>query len=198
MQGLHVRDIADRAGTSADKLGRVLRFLCSRHIFREVSPNVFSANRISSMLDTGKSHAEIVAKYVFIYLHWILPNYVASSFNKHDNTSGFPALMGHWYTLQYNLKSASIDIIFLVRMKALKLLQCFPNLLKTRTWRALMSPTSPHSTSPSIHQTISGTGINSLGTNSDKKGLVSRWQERKSCIHLTLFSKVKVSFSHDN
>jgi hypothetical protein len=46
-------------------LGRILRLLASRHIFREVAPDVFANNRLSSMLDTGKSVAEIVAEYGF-------------------------------------------------------------------------------------------------------------------------------------
>ncbi|EJD51352.1 S-adenosyl-L-methionine-dependent methyltransferase [Auricularia subglabra TFB-10046 SS5] len=60
-QGAHVKDIV--AGTVVDpaKLARVLRLLVSRHIFREVSPDVFANNRLSSLLDTGKSIAELRA-----------------------------------------------------------------------------------------------------------------------------------------
>jgi hypothetical protein len=42
--------------------GRVLRYLATNHIFREVSPDVFANNRISSVLDTGKSVATIQAE----------------------------------------------------------------------------------------------------------------------------------------
>lgn len=45
--------------------GRILRLLATLHIFREVSPDVFANNRISSLLDTGKSVEAIKAKYVF-------------------------------------------------------------------------------------------------------------------------------------
>jgi hypothetical protein len=38
--------------------GRLLRLLASRHIYKEVAPDVFANNRISSALDTGKSSAE--------------------------------------------------------------------------------------------------------------------------------------------
>ncbi|KAJ7496668.1 O-methyltransferase, partial [Mycena latifolia] len=41
--------------------GRVLRPLATQHIFREVSPNVFAHNRISALLDTGKTLKEILA-----------------------------------------------------------------------------------------------------------------------------------------
>ncbi|KAG7439818.1 O-methyltransferase [Guyanagaster necrorhizus] len=54
-QGLHVRKIAALCRTSSGKLARILRLLASEHIFREVSPDVFANNRISSLLDTKKS-----------------------------------------------------------------------------------------------------------------------------------------------
>jgi len=83
MQGLHIRDIGERCGTDSSKigrasysntenqwlliilpcfLGRVLRFLATLHIFREVSPDVFANNRISSIIDTGKSIEDIKAR----------------------------------------------------------------------------------------------------------------------------------------
>ncbi|KAJ3558401.1 hypothetical protein NM688_g947 [Phlebia brevispora] len=76
-KGVHVKDIAKASSTGIDpgKLARVLRLLCTRHIFREVSPDVFTNNRISSTLDTGKSVAQIVKD-----VH-----------AKHDDTSGFAA-----------------------------------------------------------------------------------------------------------
>ncbi|KAJ7701081.1 hypothetical protein B0H17DRAFT_1157762 [Mycena rosella] len=40
---------------------RVLRPLTTRHIFREVSPGVFAHNRISALLDTGKSSQAVLA-----------------------------------------------------------------------------------------------------------------------------------------
>lgn len=43
---------------------RILRFLTNHHIFREVSPDVFASNRLSSVLDSGKPSAEIVPKCV--------------------------------------------------------------------------------------------------------------------------------------
>jgi hypothetical protein len=44
-------------------LGRILRFLATHHIFREVSPDVFANNRISSILDTGKTIENIKARW---------------------------------------------------------------------------------------------------------------------------------------
>lgn len=43
-------------------VGRILRFLATHHYFNEVMPDVFANNRLSSVLDTGKSVAEIHAK----------------------------------------------------------------------------------------------------------------------------------------
>lgn len=83
-QGLHVNDLAAPTKINAPKLGmrllfidllpftlncycqytaRVLRVLATSHIFREVSPDVFAHNRISSLLDTGKSLEEILQEY---------------------------------------------------------------------------------------------------------------------------------------
>ncbi|EMD38852.1 hypothetical protein CERSUDRAFT_151553 [Gelatoporia subvermispora B] len=53
--GLHVDAIAAQNHMDPVKLSRVLRMLANEHIFKEVSPNVFRHNRISSILDTGNS-----------------------------------------------------------------------------------------------------------------------------------------------
>jgi hypothetical protein len=41
---------------------RVLRFLATRHIFKEISPDVFANNRLSSLLVKAKSFEEILAE----------------------------------------------------------------------------------------------------------------------------------------
>ena len=48
---------------------RVLRLLATNHIFVEVSPDVFANNRLSSVLDTGKSMQEILTR--FAQVQWI-------------------------------------------------------------------------------------------------------------------------------
>ncbi|KAF5363485.1 hypothetical protein D9756_001037 [Leucocoprinus leucothites] len=55
-EGAHVTDIAKLCRADSDKLGRCLRMLATHHIFREVRPNIFANNRISSLLDTGTPH----------------------------------------------------------------------------------------------------------------------------------------------
>ncbi|OCH89310.1 hypothetical protein OBBRIDRAFT_804817 [Obba rivulosa] len=52
-EGMHVDDISAKNGMDAKKLARILRILATYHIFKEVSPDVFANNRISSSLDTG-------------------------------------------------------------------------------------------------------------------------------------------------
>jgi hypothetical protein len=42
---------------------RVLRTLATHHVFREVSPDTFANNAISSALDTGKTIDALLAKY---------------------------------------------------------------------------------------------------------------------------------------
>ncbi|PAV21548.1 S-adenosyl-L-methionine-dependent methyltransferase [Pyrrhoderma noxium] len=55
-KGMHVKDILARCHLKVDpkKLTRILRFLATNHWFREVSPNIFAHNLLSSLLDTGK------------------------------------------------------------------------------------------------------------------------------------------------
>ncbi|KAI0043617.1 S-adenosyl-L-methionine-dependent methyltransferase [Auriscalpium vulgare] len=48
--GLHVNDIGKKINVEPVKIARVLRYLASRHVFREVAPNVFANNRLSSFL----------------------------------------------------------------------------------------------------------------------------------------------------
>ncbi|KAF7335899.1 hypothetical protein MSAN_02326900 [Mycena sanguinolenta] len=52
--GLHANEIAAPSKTDPLLLARILRLLAIHNIFREVTPNVFANNRISSVLDKGK------------------------------------------------------------------------------------------------------------------------------------------------
>ena len=61
-KGLHVTDIAAPTQVDPGKLARVLRVLATKHIFREISPDVFANNRLSSVLDTHKKVSDILAK----------------------------------------------------------------------------------------------------------------------------------------
>ncbi|TFK95822.1 hypothetical protein BDV98DRAFT_598196 [Pterulicium gracile] len=58
---MHVDEIASKINvpTEANGLARVLRFLATHHIFREVTPNVFAHNRTSSMFCKAKTLKEI-------------------------------------------------------------------------------------------------------------------------------------------
>ncbi|KAJ3999098.1 hypothetical protein F5050DRAFT_1565815 [Lentinula boryana] len=58
--GLHVKLIAEKNGVDKNKLAHILRLLATHHILREVSPNVFANNRLSSILDTGKPFEELI------------------------------------------------------------------------------------------------------------------------------------------
>ncbi|KAJ7595702.1 O-methyltransferase [Mycena floridula] len=57
--GIHVNLIAEKNNVDKNKLAHILRLLATHHIIREVSPNVFANNRLSSMIDTGKSFEEL-------------------------------------------------------------------------------------------------------------------------------------------
>ncbi|KAI0314822.1 S-adenosyl-L-methionine-dependent methyltransferase [Amylostereum chailletii] len=54
-KGMHVIDLARPSGMDPLKLARLLRLAATKHVFVEVSPDVFAHNRASSLLDTGKS-----------------------------------------------------------------------------------------------------------------------------------------------
>ncbi|KAE9392511.1 S-adenosyl-L-methionine-dependent methyltransferase [Gymnopus androsaceus JB14] len=82
-KGMHVRDIAKANGQDPQKLARFLRYLCSNHVYREVSPDVFANNRISSLLDTKKTIDELRERHV------------EQPFDKYKNTDGLAALVGH-------------------------------------------------------------------------------------------------------
>ncbi|KAJ3722637.1 S-adenosyl-L-methionine-dependent methyltransferase [Lentinula raphanica] len=58
-EGLHVDELASATGVSSSYLARVFRYLITRHIFREVSPDVFAHNRLSSLLTKTKTLKEI-------------------------------------------------------------------------------------------------------------------------------------------
>lgn len=57
--GLHVSAISNHNGVEESKLAHVLRLLATHHILREVDPDVFALNRISSVIDSGKSLEEL-------------------------------------------------------------------------------------------------------------------------------------------
>ncbi|KIL63447.1 hypothetical protein M378DRAFT_1047277 [Amanita muscaria Koide BX008] len=88
-EGLHVNEIAVKTGVDAQKLARCLRYLATRHVYKELAPDVFTNNRISSILDTGKSSKEIIDDPA----------------NKYDNTNG----VGAWTSmaLDDHFKSAA-------------------------------------------------------------------------------------------
>ncbi|TDL27010.1 S-adenosyl-L-methionine-dependent methyltransferase [Rickenella mellea] len=78
-QGLHVDEIAKKNNMDPQKLARLLRLLATEHIFREVTPDVFANNRISSLADTGKSSTELFSKPT----------------EKYTGTNGVAALIEH-------------------------------------------------------------------------------------------------------
>jgi len=54
-------------------LARVLRYLATRHMFREVTPDVFTNNRVSStLIKRGKTVAELQAREVRLTSFFVL------------------------------------------------------------------------------------------------------------------------------
>ncbi|KAF5335811.1 hypothetical protein D9611_009636 [Ephemerocybe angulata] len=60
-KGLHVSLISQRTNINPQKLARILRFMATLHIFKELSPDVFTNNRLSSAFDTGKPVDELLS-----------------------------------------------------------------------------------------------------------------------------------------
>ncbi|KIY67021.1 S-adenosyl-L-methionine-dependent methyltransferase [Cylindrobasidium torrendii FP15055 ss-10] len=60
-KGLHIDELSARVGLDIQSIERVMRFLASRHIFKEVLPNTFVNNRISTLMQKNKPLAEIKA-----------------------------------------------------------------------------------------------------------------------------------------
>ncbi|KAI0264077.1 S-adenosyl-L-methionine-dependent methyltransferase [Russula aff. rugulosa BPL654] len=88
-KGKHVSEIAQPTKVHPGKLARVLRLLATSYIFTEVSPDVFANNRLSSVLDTGKSVEELLSN----------PE------SKHIGTPGITSIIGH--LLDEGFKSCS-------------------------------------------------------------------------------------------
>lgn len=83
-------------------LAQILRLLSNNHIFREVTPDVFASNRLSSVLDTGKPSEEIVAKCVFSFtlrlFHSFHAIYLSTTLaHRHIGTSGIAAFAAQAY-----------------------------------------------------------------------------------------------------
>jgi len=77
--GLHFQEIGKQSGLHPAKLGRLLRLCATHHIFKEVAPDVFANNRLSSMMDSMKPSQEVIENPV----------------DKHVGTPGVAALIEH-------------------------------------------------------------------------------------------------------
>jgi len=92
-QGLHAKEIAAHSKVDELKLARILRYLATRHHFKEVTPNVFANNRITSMLIKTKSLKEIKADPVARYDGTVVASLVGSFSDEGLRSSAF---LGDW------------------------------------------------------------------------------------------------------
>ncbi|EJD01727.1 S-adenosyl-L-methionine-dependent methyltransferase [Fomitiporia mediterranea MF3/22] len=92
-KGMHIKEIAKKSKMEARKLSHVLRCLATNHWFREVSPDVFANNSLSSLLDTGK---EITDDF---------------GVTKYENTPGMAAMLGAISDSQLTTFSALRDVM---------------------------------------------------------------------------------------
>ncbi|EPS43342.1 hypothetical protein H072_2599 [Dactylellina haptotyla CBS 200.50] len=66
--GCDIKDLAARVGVESKKLSRVMRCLCSTHIFREISDDVFANNDISASLVNNeplRAYILLCAQYTY-------------------------------------------------------------------------------------------------------------------------------------
>jgi hypothetical protein len=82
---------------------RILRLLATNHIFIEVTPDVFANNRLSSVLDTGKSVEELLARLAGSSMVRVNLLTIASPESKHVGTHGMASLI----ELAYELSTGS-------------------------------------------------------------------------------------------
>ena len=60
-EGVPVAQLAALSGLQdSDKLGRMMRLLATRHIFREVRPGVYANNRLSVKLTSSNPMSDLV------------------------------------------------------------------------------------------------------------------------------------------
>jgi hypothetical protein len=84
-------------------LARILRLLATNHIFIEVSPDVFATNRLSSVLDTGKSVEELLARLAYSTVIGRNELMIVSPESKHVGTLGMTSIIEHMYELLIEL-----------------------------------------------------------------------------------------------
>ena len=82
---------------------RILRLLATNYVFTEVNPDVFANNRLSSILDTGKSVEELLAKWVPSLLTYNHGLRIVSPESRHIGTPGFTSILEHQYELLIGL-----------------------------------------------------------------------------------------------
>ncbi|KAG5352354.1 hypothetical protein C0989_002736 [Termitomyces sp. Mn162] len=59
--GMHIKEIGKQAKISHEKLGRILRLLATKHVFREVAPDCFANNRLSLQLLSSNPISNLVS-----------------------------------------------------------------------------------------------------------------------------------------
>lgn len=57
--GLHADILSQHTGIDSSRLAHIFRLLATHHIIREREPNIFTLNRLSSIVDSGKSTDEL-------------------------------------------------------------------------------------------------------------------------------------------
>ncbi|ESK85087.1 S-adenosyl-L-methionine-dependent methyltransferase [Moniliophthora roreri MCA 2997] len=111
-EGMHVKQLAETSGfKDSDKLGRVMRLLAAKHVFREVKPDVYANNRLSVKLISKNPMFDLASMYMDELR--LAAAHAYETFSTKPNfpdETAFQRLTGHkifdWYNLPENKERA--------------------------------------------------------------------------------------------
>jgi hypothetical protein len=190
-KGMHVINIAAKSNINPRKLcesfmntlfalvadtrsAPLLRFLAVRCIFKEVAPDVFANNRLSLLMDTGKSVEEILREYVAsccVAMNQCSFNGWNSPIEKYTGSNGIGAIVSFAY-VQPIFQANTILMPLPVRMKPSE----GPPSSQTMSWekrlRSLKSRVRLLCVLLLGRPSLCSSGCKSLGTSYDRSGLV--------------------------
>ncbi|ESK82758.1 S adenosyl L methionine dependent methyltransferase [Moniliophthora roreri MCA 2997] len=111
-EGMDVKQLAEASGfRDSDKLGRVMRLLAAKHVFREVKPDVYANNRLSVKLISKNAMFDLVGHLTDEARLAAAHAYETFSTKpKFPDETAFQRLTGHkifdWYNLPENKEKA--------------------------------------------------------------------------------------------
>lgn len=155
---------------------RVLRLLATSYIFTEVSPDVFTNNRLSSVLDTGKSVEELLTKLVLGLFTLDNQLRIVSPESKHIGTPGVTSILMHLYNILIGFPyGIYLLICFTGSTRASRAPATLPRPSLTLNLGTLTNRTGPHSTKHTMSRKTCGPGSSVRKIDCDSLDLGQAW-----------------------